>query len=108
MRWELGCKDGWIPDSVIKFGCEVNIRSIHEEEDFNRCVGSLITWCKANCNDIFSIALPSQVIISLLQQLLNFALKWPRSTTKKGLFYTAYIYIKILSRAVKNCVKSEW
>ena len=46
--WELGYKDEWAPDSVIKSGCEVNIsRSIHEEEDFNICAGSLITWCKS-------------------------------------------------------------
>ena len=30
--WELGYKDGWIPDSVIRFGCEMNIRAIHEED----------------------------------------------------------------------------
>ena len=34
--------DGWKPDSVIKFRYEVNIISIHEEEDSNMCVGSLI------------------------------------------------------------------
>ena len=87
--WKLGCKHGWIPDSVIKFGCQVNIRSIHEEEDSNICVGSLITWCKPECDDIFSIALPSVVVMSFLHQLLDFALKSSRSTTKKGLLCTA-------------------
>ena len=29
-------------DSVIRFSCEVNIRSIHEEEDSYICVGALI------------------------------------------------------------------
>ena len=29
--WELGYKDGWKPDSVIKFGCEMSIRLIHED-----------------------------------------------------------------------------
>ena len=45
MIWwlELGCIDGWTPDSVIKFGCEENIRSMHEEEDPIICEGSLIT-----------------------------------------------------------------
>ena len=86
--WELGCKDVWTPDSVIKFGCEVNIRSIHEEVS-NICVSSLITWCKANCDDIFSIALPSLVVMPFLHQLLDFVLKSPRSTIKKGLFCTA-------------------
>ena len=84
--WELGYKDGWSPDSVIKFGCEMDIRSIHEKEDSNICAGSLITWCKANCEEIFSIVLPSIAVMSFLYQLLYFALKPPRSTTKKGLF----------------------
>ena len=76
--WELGCKGGWTPDSVTKFGCEVNIRSIHEGEVSNICIGLLITWCKADCDDIFSITLPSLVIMSFLHQLLDFALKLPR------------------------------
>ena len=55
--WDLGYKDGWTNDSVIKFGCEVNIRSIHEDEVSNICVGSLITWCKANCDDFLLLYL---------------------------------------------------
>ena len=31
--WELRYKDAWKNDSVIKFDCETNIKSIHEEED---------------------------------------------------------------------------
>ena len=53
--WELGCKDGWTPDSVIRFGFELNIRSIHEEEDSNIWVDSLIISCKPNCDEIFAI-----------------------------------------------------
>ena len=87
--WELGYKDGWKPDSVIKFGFEVNMRSIHEEEDPNICVGSLITWSKLNCDEILSVDLPSLMVNSLLHQLLDFALKSPKSTTKKGLFCTS-------------------
>ena len=36
--WNLGCKDEWTPDSVIKCGFEVNIRPIHEKEDYNMYV----------------------------------------------------------------------
>ena len=43
--WELGYKGVWTPDSVIKFGCEVHIGSMHEEKDSNISEGSLITWC---------------------------------------------------------------
>ena len=87
--WELGCKDGWTPDSVIRFGCEMNIRLIHKEEDSNIWVGSLIISCKPNCEEIFSIALHSVVAMSFLHQLPDFALKLPRSTTRNGLFCTA-------------------
>ena len=59
--WELGCN--------IKFRCEVNIRSIYEEEDSNICVGWLITCCKPNCDYIFSIALPSLLVMSLLHKI---------------------------------------
>ena len=55
--WELGYKDGQTPNSVIKFGCEVNVRSIHEEEDSITYICSLITWCNLNCDDMFSISL---------------------------------------------------
>ena len=67
--WELGCKDGWTPDSVIKFRCEVNIRSVYEEEASNVCVGWLITCCKPNCDYIFSIALPSLLVMSWLHKI---------------------------------------
>ena len=69
--------------SVIRCGGEVNIRSIHQEEDSNIWVGSLIIWCNPNCDEMFSIALPS---MSFLHQLLDFALKLPRSTTRNGFF----------------------
>ena len=42
--WQLGWRDGWTPDSTTKFGCDVNIKSIHEEEFSNKSVGSLINW----------------------------------------------------------------
>ena len=83
--WELGCKDGWTPDSVIRFGCEVNFRLTHEEEDSSICVGSLIIWCKPNCDEIFSLALPLVVAMSSLHQLLDFALKSPRSIIRNYL-----------------------
>ena len=86
--WGLGCKDGWTPDPVIRFGCEVNIRSIHEEEVSNICVGLLIIWCKPNCNEILFIVLSSLVVMSFLHQSLDFTLKLPRSTTRNGLFCT--------------------
>ena len=68
--WELGYKDRQTPDSVIKFGCEVNVRSIHEEEDSIAYIYSLITWCNLNCDDIFSITLPLLVVMTFLHNYL--------------------------------------
>ena len=82
-------KNGWTPDLVIKFGCEVIIRSIHSQKGFNICVGTLITWFKRNCDEIFYMALPSIVVMLFLHHLLHFVLKSLRSTTKKGLFCSA-------------------
>ena len=64
MIWwrKLVYKYGWTPDSVIKFGCELSIRSMHEEEESNLSVDSSITWCKPNCDETFPILLPSIVI----------------------------------------------
>ena len=73
-----------ISSSNVYCCCEVSIRSMLEEEDSNIWVGSLIIWCKPNCDEIFSIALPSVLVMSFLQQLLDFALKSPRSTTRNG------------------------
>ena len=66
----------------------LSMRSIHGE-DPNICVGSLITYCRPDCCEIFPIALPFIVVVSFFHQLFDFALKSPRSTTKKGLFCTA-------------------
>ena len=37
-------------ESIIKLGKDVKMRPIHEEEVFNMCVGSLITWYNPNCD----------------------------------------------------------
>ena len=42
-----------------------------------------MTSSKVNCNDIFFITLPSLVVKSFLHQLLDFALKSPRSTKQR-------------------------
>ena len=39
---QLGWRDGWTPNSTTKFGCDVNIKSIHEEEFSKKWVSSLI------------------------------------------------------------------
>ena len=36
------------------------MRSIHEEEVFNMCVGSLITWYNPNCDVMLLITFPSK------------------------------------------------
>ena len=50
------------------------------------CVASLLTWSKPNCNETFSIALPSLVVMWFLRHLHDFASILPRSTTRKDYF----------------------
>ena len=42
-------------DSITKFGCEVNIKSMQDEESPIICVGSLIICCNPNVEVIPSI-----------------------------------------------------
>ena len=48
----LDVKDVWTPNSVIKFGCDVNVRSIHEEELSRICVGSFVICYSTICDFI--------------------------------------------------------
>ena len=48
----LDVKDVWTPNSVIKFGCDVNVRSIHEEELSRICVGSFVICYSPICDFI--------------------------------------------------------
>ena len=84
--WQFGCKDGWTPDSIRKLGWVCKIKSMHEMELCKMRVGSLISWCKSFCEVTASISLPSSLVISLLYQLLDLALKSPRATITKGFF----------------------
>ena len=68
-----------------KFGCDVNIKSIQEEEFATRRVGSLSS-CNPNWEVIASILEPSYDVLSPLNQRLDLILKSPRTTVKKGLF----------------------
>ena len=60
------------------------MRSIHQEEVFNMCAGSLITWYNPNCDVMLSITFPSKVDLSLQCHLLDLALKSPITTTREG------------------------
>ena len=77
--------DGWIPQSTIKLGWSVNIRSIQEEEFANKCVGWVINCCKPYEVVTESILVPSIVLISLFHHDFDLALKLPRIIEKSGL-----------------------
>ena len=47
-----------MPESIIKLGSDINMRSRHKEEIFNMYVGSLITWYNTNCDVMLSITFP--------------------------------------------------
>ena len=46
----------------MKFGCDVNIKSMQEEKSATRCIGSLIS-CNPNLGVIKSILEPSYDIL---------------------------------------------
>ena len=102
--WQFGCKDGWTPDSIRTLGWELKIKSIHEEELFKVCVGSLIFWSKRFCEIIASVFLPSSTVISLLYQLLELVVKSPRATNKEWFFWA--IVSKVNSKLSRKIISS--
>ena len=99
-----------------KLGWELKVKSIHWEKLFKIGLGSFISWCKPFCEVTASIFLPSSLVISLLYQLLDLALKSPASAIKKGFFWDRVSKINSkLSRNEKNhhmigqvICKGEW
>ena len=80
--WQFVCSEEWTPDSITMFDWLVKIRSIHDEESPIKCVGSLIICCNPNWEVTPSVLEPWYVVISLLHQRLDFALKSPRATVR--------------------------
>ena len=81
------------------------MRSIHEGEVFNMCVGSLITCYDPNCDVMLLITFPSKVDLSWQCHLLDLALKSPITTTKKGFLWT--IFSKFNSKFLEKVSKSS-
>ena len=102
--WQLGCKDGWTPDSIIKFGCDANMRSINGEKMCKICVGSFVAWCNPNCDVTFSNAFPWEVVLSSQYQIFDFALKSPITTRRKKCFETKLLnLIQSYQQTFQNC-----
>ena len=95
--WQFGCKDGWTLESTTKFGCDVKMRSIQDEEFSNTCVGSFLIWRTPNCEVTNSILAPSVVGLSLMYQFLDFIFEFPSTTTKSELDSRVSIVISKLS-----------
>ena len=76
-------------DSLTKLGCEVNIKSMQEEESPMICVDSLIICCNLNVEVIPSILELSYIVLLHLNQRFDLALKSPRTTVKKVLLAVA-------------------
>ena len=68
------CNEECTPDSITKFGCEVKIKSIQEDEFLVWCVGSLISCCSLNWEVMPSIFEPSYDVLSLLHQRFDLTL----------------------------------
>ena len=76
-------------DSITKFGCEVNIKSIQEEKSPIICASSLIVCCNPSVEVILSILEALYVVLPPLNQRFNSALKSPRTEVTKVLLTVA-------------------
>ena len=72
-------------ESITKFGWETKIRSIQDADLPWMWVGSLIICCYPNWELITSILESSKVVVSLVCQILDFALKPLMVTSKTGM-----------------------
>ena len=79
-----------LSESMTRFGCEVNIKSMHEEGNPSICISSIITWASLNCDKHFSKISPPNLVLSCLYQLLDYALKSPNTAARKGLFFVLW------------------
>ena len=82
--WQFTCKEACIPESINNLGCDVN-KSVQENNVSKICVYFLIIWCKPFCEANVSIFVPSKLVLLLMHQLHDFALKSSNTTTKNGL-----------------------
>ena len=96
----------WAPDSNTKCGCDVHIKSLHDEEFSYKWVGSLINWYNPNCEAILSIVLPSKLVLSCLCHVLDFALKFPMVVIRNGFFCTRIS--KVISKLSEKFSNSSW
>ena len=104
--WLFGCSEECAAESVTKFGWDVNIRSIQDDEVFDMCVGSLIICCKPNCAVTFSISFPSWLDLSRENQSFYLAFKSPIKTIRNGLFW--HKVPKLNSRLSMNFSNLSW
>ena len=81
---------------------------MQEEESLIICVGSLIICCNQNVEVRPSVLEPLYVILLLLNQGLDLALKSPRTTVKKALLavVVSRFNLKLLANASKS--SSDW
>ena len=78
--WLFLCNEECAPDSITKFVCEGNIKSMQEDEFLVWSVDSLISCCSPNWEIMTSIFEPSYDVLSLLHQRFDLTLKSPRTT----------------------------
>ena len=68
-------------------------------------VGSLITYCSPNWEVVGSVLEPSKAVVSLVYQLLDFALESPMATIEKGL--VVEIVSRVSSKLLQQFSKSS-
>ena len=71
MNRQFVCSEECTPESVIKLGWDVNIKSIQDDEVFDMCAGFLIICCKPSFAVSFSISFPSWLNLSWQYQFFD-------------------------------------
>ena len=84
---------------------DTKIKLMQEDDAGNIWVDSLISCCIPNCDVMPSLLLSSSDVLSSSYHLCNFALRSPRRTIKKGLFFS--IVSKLSSTLSANVPNSS-
>ena len=71
---------------MTRFGWEVNIKFIKDEDESKKWVGWIIHWCSPWLHVKISVLVYSYHVLSLSHQVWISALKSPRAIIKKGYF----------------------
>ena len=75
--WQFTCKEVCTPEPITNLGCDVKNKSVQENDVSKKCARSLIIWFKPFFEVNMSVFAPSKLVLSLMHQLYDCALRSP-------------------------------